>query len=104
MSSATLTKSTKSKSKRIQIAFTSSPAFASRIESLSSKYYGMSVAEIFKMAIIKLDNEEDESAYIRRDKQTYATLLKYKDDGSSNAQSDKLFKNIKELEDAFNII
>lgn len=105
MTIATLTKTTKPKSKRIQIAFASSSAFTSRIESLSKKYYGMSIAEIVKMAVIKLDKEEEEETdYIRKDKKTYATLLKYKDDMGYNPKTDKLFKNINELENAFSTI
>jgi hypothetical protein len=103
MATVLITKTTKPKSKRIQIAFTSSPAFQSRIDSLSNKYYGMSISEIFKMAIIKLDNteDEDETDFIRKDKVLYETLLKHKNDGLIlNSKTDKIFKNINEFNDA----
>jgi hypothetical protein len=105
MTTALLTQPTKQKSKRIQIAFASSPAFQSRIESLSSKYYGMTVPEIFKMAIIKLDKdeEEDETDYIRKDKVLYATLLRHKAEGFAiDPKKDKIFKTLKDFQDATN--
>jgi hypothetical protein len=101
MLTKTLTKPTSQKSKRIQIAFASSPAFQSRIQSLSQKYYGMTVSEIFKMAIVKLDNDqEDETDYIRKDKVLYQTLLRHKNEDSViNAKHDKIFKTVKEFDD-----
>lgn len=46
---------TLTKPNRIQVAFNSNPYMDTRIKNLSTRYAGLSLAEIIKLAIINLD-------------------------------------------------
>ena len=46
---------TPTKPNRIQVAFNSNPDMDARIKNLSTKYAGLSLSEIIKLAIINLD-------------------------------------------------
>jgi hypothetical protein len=84
---------------RIQVAFNSTTAMDQRIDSLFSKYSGLSLSEIIKIAIIELDKStefEDETAYIKSDSVLYARLLKNQKKPLNKGVT---FANIKELED-----
>lgn len=78
MTTNRITKPTNKVQNRVQIAFNPTTGLNSRIESLYAKYYGLSLTEIVKLAIIELDKAsepEDETAYIKKDKKLYARLL-----------------------------
>jgi hypothetical protein len=84
---------------RVQVAFNATDGMNSRIQNLYQKYYGLSLTEIVKLAIIELDKStefEDETAYIKSDKALYARLLKNQNQPLSQAVT---FSTIKELED-----
>jgi hypothetical protein len=52
---------------RVQVAFNATDAMNTRIQNLYQKYYGLSLSEIVKLAIIELDKStafEDETAYL----------------------------------------
>jgi hypothetical protein len=85
---------------RVQVAFNATDAMNTRIQNLYQKYYGLSLSEIVKLAIIELDKStafEDETAYIMSDKNLYTRLLKNKDQPVVGGVT---FQTIKELEDA----
>ena len=73
---------TPTKAQRYQITLPKTPQINSRIESLMSRYDGMTLTEITKLAIIELDNskktEMDETDYIKSDPVLYDYLLKAK--------------------------
>jgi hypothetical protein len=86
---------------RVQVSFNATDGMNDRIQNLYQKYYGFSLSEIVKLAIIELDKStqfEDETAYIKSDKRLYDRLLKNKNNPIVGGVS---FSNIKELEDAF---
>jgi hypothetical protein len=74
---------TPTKTQRYQITLPKTPQLSSRIQSLMTRYDGMTLTEITKLAFIELDNKNtvmDETDYIKSDPELYAHLLKTKAD------------------------
>jgi hypothetical protein len=87
-------------SSRVQIAFNATDGLNSRIQNLYQKYYGLSLTEIVKLAIIQLDKStefEDETAYIKSDPKLYARLL----ESINNPIIAKSYNSVEELEKEF---
>jgi hypothetical protein len=82
-----MTTATITKTGRYQITLPKTPPITNRIESLLKKYNGMNLTEILKLSLIKLDNDtdivdtaQDETDYVKSDKNLYEYLLKAKAD------------------------
>jgi hypothetical protein len=72
---------TPTKAQRYQITLPKTPQINSRIQSLMTRYDGMTLTEITKLAFIELDNQNsvmDETDYIKSDPVIYDYLLKAK--------------------------
>jgi hypothetical protein len=72
---------TPTKTQRYQITLPKTPQLNSRIQSLMTRYEGMTLTEITKLAFIELDNKNsvmDETDYIKSDPVLYDYLLKAK--------------------------
>jgi hypothetical protein len=92
-----MTTKTNNKLARTQIAFGVNDPINQRLKSLSNRYYGMSISEIVKLAIIELDNsnDNDETSYIKQDVDLYNRLLKYQ---NQEIEVGKIITNLEELQ------